>query len=292
MEERRLAAPEGGDLVLLDHGGEGPDVLLVHHLGLSPMEWQNTIDVIGGRAHAVCFTLRGHGSSDAPVLAGLQGRRDLAKVVEDLGLDRPVLVLSGWLSSVLGLCAAVERPELFSHLVTINGTFPPTRAQIEEEIEVVRSPQMLTYFRDRFRMDTVVATREELEELVRAKVAHMRADWAIPENADVEAEAWSGVRRVEDGWHTSPKSDTIFRSYDIAADDELFPGRGLYARLQVPLTIIHCLDSWDFRSETLEYELERPTPPIRVRTIETGQFPTYSHPSVIAYSALEAAGVI
>ncbi|GAB97999.1 pimeloyl-ACP methyl ester carboxylesterase [Kineosphaera limosa] len=291
MEEYRIPAPEGGHVSVLDFGGDGPDALLVHHIGLSPLEWKPTIAALAGRLRAVAIAWRGHGRSDAPLLPGTQNRRDLVAAVDHLGLDRPMLVAAGWGSAALSLAAAVEHPEKFRSVVTVNGTFPPTRQQVEEEVAVVRSPQMLAYFRDRFRMDTIVPTRTEIEELVALKVERVRADWMLGPEADLEEEVWHGVREVPGGWHTSPKSDTIFGLHDFAPDDPLHPGRTLYERLRLPLRIVHGLESWDYRSETMEYELDRAEPPITVTLLDAGQFPTYTHPQHLADILLQMSGV-
>ena len=283
MECVELAAPEGGELRVIDFGGAGPDVLLVHHVGLSPLEWRSTVRALAGRVRAIAPAMRAHACSTAAPLPGTAGRRDIALVSRAFGLRRPVLVLAGWISAVLGLAAAVEEPDAYRALVTINGTLQPTRAQIEEEIEVIRSPQMVAYFRERFRLDSVVTTPEEIEELVRSKVTSIRTDWMVDESADLESEVRSGLREVPGGWSTSPGSAGILAPYEFAPDDPLFPDRSLYERLQVPLHIVTGTESWDYRSEALEFELERYDPPIDVTQVDgAGQFPMYSHPEVIA----------
>lgn len=289
MEQLRLSAPEGGQIPVLDFGGAGPDVLMLHHIGAGPLEWQQTAQALAGRVHAVSLALRGHGGATAPTLRGIAARADLVLAARQLGLDRPVLALAGWISSAFGLAAAIEHPRGFRSIVTVNGTLQPTRHQIEEEIDVVNSPQMLAYFRDRFRMDEVVPTRAELTALVTAKVAHMREDWAIDERSDVEAEVWAGIRELPGGWSTSPGSKDLTRHYEFDTDDPLFPDRGLYQRLSIPLHIVHATESWDYGSDALEYELERADPPIVVHQLEAGQFPTYSDPEEIADIVLTAA---
>lgn len=289
MDQLRLSVPEGGHIPVLDFGGDGPDVLLLHHIGLGPLEWRQTVDALAGRVRAVSACLRGHGGASAPTLRGLAARADLHLVARELGLQRPVLVLAGWISSAFGLAAAVEDPQRFRSVVTVNGTIQPTRHQIEEEIDVVNSPQMLDYLRDRFRMDEVVTTREELEVMVANKVAHMREDWSIDERGDIESEVWAGVREVAGGWSTSPGSTDLTDHYVLDPGNPLFPDRGLYERLTLPLDIVHCTDSWDYTSDALEFELERDDPPIVVHQLEAGHFPMYSHPEQIADIVLAAA---
>lgn len=289
MDYVELAAPEGGELRIVDFGGAGPDALLLHHVGLSPLEWRGTARALAGRVRAIAPAWRGHARSTAPQLLGMECRRDLPFVSHAFGMRRPVLVLAGWISAVFGLAAAVEEPDAYRAVITINGTLSPTRAQIEEEIEVIRSPQMIAYFRERFGLDSVVSTPQEIEELVRHKVESIRTDWMVDESVDLESEVRSGLREVPGGWSTSPDSAAILAPYAFDPDDPLFPGRSLYDRLQVPLHIVTGTESWDYRSEALEFELEREDPPIEVTQVEgASQFPTYSHPEIIAQIVLSA----
>ncbi len=283
MEELHLPVPDGGTVHVLDYGGTGPDVLMLHHIGLGPLEWQSVAEALGGRVRAVALALRGHGRCTAQPLPGLAAAEDIRRVVDLLGLSRPVLATAGWMSSVYGLTAAVRDPQLARAVLTLNGTLQPTRAAIAEEVQVIRTPQMLAYFRERFQLDSVRPTWEGMDELIADKVANIRADWMVDESANVEAEVRMGIREVPGGYTTSPSSEAILAPYDLSPQAPDFPDRGLYERITVPLFVIHGTESWDYRSESLEFELERERPPIVVVQLDdAGQFPMYSHPQAVA----------
>ena len=90
-QERRVVVP-GGELAVFDHGGSGPDVLLVHSVCHSSPVWDDVIAALGGQARLVTVDLRGHGHSTAPAGDVDEIPADLVRVVEALELRRPVLV--------------------------------------------------------------------------------------------------------------------------------------------------------------------------------------------------------
>lgn len=292
VEERRIPAPEGGDISVIDYGGDGPAVVLLHHLGMSPLQWRGVVDALGDRVHAVAPALRGHGRTSAPPLSGADNRHDLPVIVDSLGLERPVVVAAGSLCAAFALAAAIEHPDLFSSVVTINGTFPETRERAESEVDVVRSPEMIQYMRDRFGIDQVCPTHEALTAHLQAKQAALHQDWVIDKDVDLLSEILGGLRVVPDGMSTSPDTDTIRTLYDFAPEGFGYPDRELYRAVGVPVHVLHGLESWDERGVALEYEFSGVNPDVVVHLLEAGQFPMYSHPAEIAKHVLQAMALV
>lgn len=292
VDERRVPAPEGGELSVLDFGGEGPCALLLHHLGMGPLQWRGVVDALGARVHAVAPALRGHGRTTAPLLRGADNRHDLLTVVDALELDRPVVVAAGSLSSAFALAAAIEHPQRFSGVVTINGTLPFTREGAESEMDVVRSPEMVQYMRDRVGVDTICPTPEELATHIRAKADAIHQDWLIDESVDLVADIVGSVRIAPGGMRTSPDTDTIRVLNDFDTDGFGYPDRELYRQARVPVHALHGLECWDERGVELEYEFSTINPEVAVHLIEAGQFPMYSHPSEVAKFVLQAMALV
>lgn len=277
---------------MIDYGGQGPDVVLLHHVGMSPLQWRGVVDALGDRVHAVAPALRGHGRSSALPLPGAQNRHDLLTVIDALGLERPVVVAAGSLSAAFALASAIEHPERFTSIVTINGTFPETRERAEAEVEIVHSPEMIQYMRDRFRIDEICPTHEALTAHLAAKESALHQDWVIGDDIDLLSEILGGVRIVPGGMSTSPDTDTIRTLYDFAPDGFGYPDRALYRAVGVPVHVLHGLESWDERGVALEYELTDVNPGIDVHLLEAGQFPMYSHPAEIAKHVLQAMALV
>ncbi|NBE94767.1 alpha/beta fold hydrolase [Nonomuraea sp. KC401] len=68
-----------GRLAVTDHGGHGPDVVLIHGANRSPLDWEPLRRHLPG-ARLVAYDLRGHGRSDAPADARRRAAQTAALV--------------------------------------------------------------------------------------------------------------------------------------------------------------------------------------------------------------------
>jgi non-heme chloroperoxidase len=79
---------------------DGPPILLIHGLSQSHLCWARQYEsVLAEQFRLVAYDLRGHGMSEAPLgpehyTDGRLWADDVAAIIQQLGLDRPVLV--GW----------------------------------------------------------------------------------------------------------------------------------------------------------------------------------------------------
>lgn len=292
VNERLLPTPQGGDLSVTDFGGDGPDVLFMHHIGFGPLQWQRTIDALQGRVRAIAPALRGHGRSTAAPLRGAAGYADVLLVAQELELRRPVIVAAGTLSAAYAIAAAITEPDRFAGIVTINGTFSKSIEQARASVELVTSSEMRQYIRDRFHVDETCATQQELAEHVSSKRAALHSDWAIPEDIDLLDEIIAGLRIVPGGMSTSPTTDTVQTLYSFDFGAPYFPDRRLYDASPVPLYVIQGTESWDDHGDSLEFEIARSTPPIEVIDLEAGQFPMYTHADQLAEHVLRTLALV
>jgi non-heme chloroperoxidase len=100
----KIHAVQGGDglrLHVREWGRpDGPPILLIHGLSQNHLCWAKQYhSALADEFRLVAYDLRGHGMSQAPLEPGhyADGQLwadDLAAIIEQLGLDRPVLV--GW----------------------------------------------------------------------------------------------------------------------------------------------------------------------------------------------------
>jgi pimeloyl-ACP methyl ester carboxylesterase len=84
----------GVELEVLDWGGSGPAVLLMHGAGDSAHVFDDMAPVLAKRYRAVGFTGRGHRGSSAPTTGYgfVRYAEDAVRVMDALGLERPVVV--------------------------------------------------------------------------------------------------------------------------------------------------------------------------------------------------------
>jgi pimeloyl-ACP methyl ester carboxylesterase len=111
-----------GETVHLDHevhGSSGPDLVLIHGLGLSSRRtWQRQLARLAERYRVHSYDVRGFGASDKPggPLSVDQHARDLLALLDALAIDRAVLIgfsMGGWISQQFVL----DHPERVSALV-------------------------------------------------------------------------------------------------------------------------------------------------------------------------------
>lgn len=136
MDTRRVPVAAGVELAadLWPAPADSPDpvtFVLAHGLASNARLWDGVANRLNERGHAaVTVDLRGHGRSskpdgpyDVPTVAG-----DLAALVRELGLDRPVIAGQSWGGNVV-IELAARRPGIARGLVCVDGGwFEPSQA--------------------------------------------------------------------------------------------------------------------------------------------------------------------
>ncbi|MDA0999055.1 MAG: alpha/beta hydrolase [bacterium] len=117
----KLSPPGTDDPVILcyeDIRGEGPPLVLLPGLGDTVWIWHRLIPLLPSGQRIIALEPRGQGRSASPkgpyTLDMLSG--DLRKLIERLGLARPVLIGQG-LGARVAILFAIENPELPSGLI-------------------------------------------------------------------------------------------------------------------------------------------------------------------------------
>ena len=107
----------GGRLAVLDFGGDGPGMLLLHGLMGRATTWAGTARRLAGAFHVVAIDQRGHGASDR---FGSYSRddyvEDAAAAVRELGLA-PAVVVGHSMGGLNAWVVAARHPELVAGLV-------------------------------------------------------------------------------------------------------------------------------------------------------------------------------
>ncbi len=119
----RTTSRKGVHLACLDHGGDGPPVVLVHGLAGHAGEWDGTAAWLAASHRVVAPDARGHGRSERR--PGDVSRAayvdDLAWWIELLGLA-PAAVIGQSLGAHTAFLLAARRPELVRALVVAEAT--------------------------------------------------------------------------------------------------------------------------------------------------------------------------
>ncbi|WP_030370630.1 alpha/beta fold hydrolase [Streptomyces rimosus] len=94
VEDIRIAASDGVEIAVRDHGGNGPALLLLHGAGRNLVDWELVGPLLADGHRVVAMDLRGHGKSgggDGPwTFEGAVA--DVAAVLEGCGIPDAVVV--------------------------------------------------------------------------------------------------------------------------------------------------------------------------------------------------------
>ncbi|GHG38832.1 alpha/beta fold hydrolase [Streptomyces zaomyceticus] len=132
----RVVTRDGVRLACRDWGGSGPDVLLLHGLAGHAGEWDDTARLLRDSGHrVVALDQRGHGAGERHPgdVSRAAYVADVVAVVDELGLERPVLIGQS-LGGSTALLTAAAHPGLPRALVVVEagpgGADPAVQEQI------------------------------------------------------------------------------------------------------------------------------------------------------------------
>ena len=113
-----------------DVSGSGPDVVLIHGLGLNHCMWQWQVPELARRYRVLSYDLLGHGDSPKPSgpYAMADFVRQLAALVDELGLRR-FAVVGFSLGGLIAQAYTLANPARVSGLAVLHSAFDRTDAE-------------------------------------------------------------------------------------------------------------------------------------------------------------------
>lgn len=124
--ETRTVSVNGVDLRYVDTGSGDPPIVFVHGWTCRGSDWRNQIAELSKDHRVVALDQRGHGDSDKPdqdyTIEGFAN--DLIAFIEELGLERPVLVGHS-MGGAIAHRVVRMRPGLARALVMVDSTIVP-----------------------------------------------------------------------------------------------------------------------------------------------------------------------
>jgi pimeloyl-ACP methyl ester carboxylesterase len=115
-----------GPIHAVDHGGDGPPMLLVHGLGGSLLDWRDVAGPLARSHHVWSLDLIGFGrtplSGRSPTIAANQEVVD--RVAEQVGGGRPVVLVGNSMGGLISIIEASRRPHRVAALVLVDPVLP------------------------------------------------------------------------------------------------------------------------------------------------------------------------
>jgi pimeloyl-ACP methyl ester carboxylesterase len=128
-----------GPVRVLDHGGEGALLLLIHGLSGAAENWIAAGPLLAGHGRAVAVDLLGHGDTP-PAGRGAHIEANAALlpgVIEALGHTSATLVANS-MGGLVSMVAAVESPSSIDRLVLVNPALPLDRRSFPDPEVLVK----------------------------------------------------------------------------------------------------------------------------------------------------------
>ncbi len=118
-----------GPVHAVDHGGDGPPMLLVHGLGGSLLDWRDVAGPLTRTHHVWSVDLIGFGRTPlagrAPTIAENQEMVD--RVAEHIGAGHPVVLVGNSMGGLISIVEASRRPHRVAALVLVDPALPRAR---------------------------------------------------------------------------------------------------------------------------------------------------------------------
>lgn len=135
VESRYIAAGDGLTLHVVDYGGDGSPLLLVHGTGLVAQVWGVMVPLLTPRFRVYALDRKGHGDSDKPADGYQleQSALEYAAVVEQIGGDGWSAIGHSSGGSSLGLTAA-RHPSLFRRVAMVDPIIFPSRIRAPDAL--------------------------------------------------------------------------------------------------------------------------------------------------------------
>ena len=234
MTEHRITTPHG-TVAVIDHGGDGPDVLLLHRGGRTLGDWALVRPHLQGR-RVVAADFRWHGFSSNEGDVSLEANADDAEAIIDaLGLDKPAIAGH----SFGGMVAAVYRMRHADcpGVANLNGHIgtPDQYIGIDaEQLEAFRNQMKL------LQSEKILEATSGDDAWRDASVSEM-ARWMVemgvdPLEADAGAQRW--FVRADDGtWNKRPSTQYFSLAGPMFESLRLFD---VYRAVECPLLIYDC----------------------------------------------------
>ena len=123
---RHLTLDAGGPVHVVDHGGDGPPMLLVHGLGGATINWHDVATPLTSGHHVWAVDLIGFGETPrAGRVASVEAHQEVVDaVLRAVSPRRPVVLVGNSMGGLVSILEASRRPQRVDRLVLVDPALP------------------------------------------------------------------------------------------------------------------------------------------------------------------------
>jgi pimeloyl-ACP methyl ester carboxylesterase len=121
-----LTVDVNGPVHVVDHGGDGPPMVLVHGLGGSHLNWVLTAPLLARHFRVISLDLPGFGLTPPEGRsADVSDQADIVAGVISTVLGEPAVIVGNSMGGLIALLTAEAAPDLVAGLVLVDSALPP-----------------------------------------------------------------------------------------------------------------------------------------------------------------------
>lgn len=133
-----------GPVNVVDAGGSGPPIVLVHGLGGSHVNWVTVTERLAEHGRVTAIDLIGHGRTPpAGRTSDIRSNRDLIRGYLEEHVDGPAILVGNSMGGVLSMLTAAASPEQVSGLVLAGPALPRTIDTIDPRLALLFGVYMI-----------------------------------------------------------------------------------------------------------------------------------------------------
>ncbi len=147
--DRELTFDVNGPIHAVDHGGDGPPMLLVHGLGGSLLNWRDVSGALARTHHVWSIDLIGFGLTPrAGREATIANNHDVvAAVADQVGAGEPVVLVGNSMGGLISILVGSRHPRRVASVVLVDPALPMARGgrvplMLAAAFMVMRAPRV------------------------------------------------------------------------------------------------------------------------------------------------------
>ncbi len=282
-----------GDVPLLDFGGTGTPVLLVHDVLDNAAVWSHAAQFMADHAHPIAIDIPGHGQNRIPDVNQPQMDALLGEIVTALGMDRALMVGEG--VAAWSLTSALVNQTIDARaLLLLETPVIGDRASTHHYVDQYADDAFIEAMSERFALGWT-GPIEGRDALVDQFMDEARSTWGLSQQV-------TDVRRLvmlrsfivgPDGLFVrQPTPDALMRAITLdGVDRDPFPSNEAYSDIDIPITFLMAsMGAYDDNPASLdaivETDLRR-----KIRVLPSYYNLSATHPEAVAAAAAELIAV-